>query len=121
MIIEDYNAFIDMPFEFYLVDVLFALSFFKKSNKERLKYSYGNKFDERLYDMDNIISNRLLFSNHRINYIAWKHTAQKAINDKENINNDRIIIKLDIKKCFYNVYFDIKEFIMNNLGFKLFK
>ena len=31
----------------------------------------------------NIISNRLLFSNHRINYIAWKHTAQKAINDKE--------------------------------------
>ncbi len=117
VIIEDYNAFIDMPFEFYLVDVLFALSFFKKSNKERLKYSYGNKFDERLYDMDNIISNRLLFSNHRINYIAWKHTAQKAINDKENINNDRIIIKLDIKKCFYNVYFDIKEFIMNNLGF----
>ena len=46
VIIEDYNAFIDMPFEFYLVDVLFALSFLKKSNKERLKYSYGNKFDE---------------------------------------------------------------------------
>lgn len=109
--ITDFNIFIDMPLSFYLVDILFTLDLLETVPSENLKYSYGNKFDERLYASDiNILTNSLLFSNHNKNYNDWKKSIYKGLS--ENSDKNKIVIKLDIKKCFYNVYFNLKEFIL---------
>ena len=109
--ISEFNMFIDMPIEFYMVDILFSMDIYKKHNSDDLIYSYGNCFDKRLNFVDEPLNNLLLYGNHSINYKKWKNTV---LQDK--YKDDSLIIKLDIKRCFYNIKFNIPDFIKNILN-----
>lgn len=115
IIVNDYNVFLDMPLKFYLVDVLFTLDIFTTLNYKASDYSFGNDFDKRLWkikenELDgNILENNLLFANFNAQYDLWKEKIYNAI--EETSEQDKIIIKMDFKRSYYNAYFDIDSFI----------
>ena len=73
--ISEFNMFIDMPIEFYLIDILFSMDIYKNHKPEDLCYAYGNVFDNRLAFVDEPLNNLLLYGNHSINYKKWKNTV----------------------------------------------
>ena len=110
--IKNFNMFIDMPIEFYLIDILFSMELYKIIDKNTLEYAYGNIYDKNLEFVDEPMENLLLFGNHAVNYKKWKN----SIYDKESAK-EKIIVKLDIERCFYNFKFKYNEFIKNYLHY----
>ena len=100
--IKDFNMFIDMPIEFYLVDILFTMDLYKCIDNSTMEYAYGNVFDKNLEFVDNPLENLLLYGNHTINYKKWKNSIYEKTSSK-----DKVIIKLDIERCFYNFKFQL--------------
>lgn len=101
--IGDVNFFIDMDIKFYLVDILYSLSFFDLITNDN---SFGNVFDHRMEE--SILENRLLLNNHNISYKNWKKNVFKQIS---NENSEGLsLIKIDMERCFYNIAFNINTF-----------
>lgn len=103
--------FIDMPIEFYLVDILFTMDLYKSIDNSTLEYAYGNVYDKNLEFVDEPLNNLLLFGNHAVNYKKWKNSIYEKDSAKE-----KIIVKLDIERCFYNFKFNdfIKKYLHCN-------
>ena len=116
--VYNFNVFIDMPLEFYLVDILFTLNLFE--NIESSECSFGNDFDKRLWAIKNgnqdgnILENKLLFANFHSQYKLWKDKVYKYL-DGPAKNENKIIVKMDFTRSYYNVYFDINEFLNNHI------
>ena len=108
--IDEVNIFVDMPMMFFLNDILFTLELFNisKENSNTSNY-FGNKFDEHL-DSNNLINNKLLFENYTKQYKKWKDKIIDSVKDDCELKN-MTLVKLDFKRCFYNVQFDINELI----------
>ena len=119
VVVDNFNVFIDMPLKFYLVDILFTLKIFENMDSKASDYSFGNDFDKRLWQIKagdlagNILENNLLFANFSTQYDLWKDKIYTAL--KETDNQDKIILKMDFKRSYYNVYFNINDFIKKHL------
>ena len=119
IIIDKFNFFIDMPLKYYLVDILFSLELMTSTERSIYKHAYGSVFDENLYDIanqciDDVVKNKLLFANYGKKYAEWKRQIYDYVDN--NKENDYVLYKLDIEKCFYNVDFDIVDFINKIFG-----
>lgn len=120
LIVENFNVFIDMPLKFFLVDILFTLNIFENLSYRPSDYSFGNDFDKRLWQIKegdlegDILENNLLFANFNSQYDLWKDRIYSILD--ETNTRDKLIIKMDFKKSYYNVYFNINKFIQNYLN-----
>lgn len=107
--IGDVNFFIDMDIKFYLIDILYSLSFYDLIDNVN---SFGNIFDNRM--KNDILKNRLLLNNHTLSYKNWKKNVFKKIKTE---NTDGLsLVKIDMERCFYNIVFDVN--ILNEKYFK---
>lgn len=120
VVVENFNIFIDMPLQFYLLDILFTLELFEKMDSNSSEYSFGNDFNHALWEIKdckrpgNILENRLLFANFNSQYDSWKNKVYTYLD--KNAENDCYIVKMDFKKSYYNVYFNIRDFIKEHVG-----
>ena len=120
IIVEKYNLFIDMPLKFFLLDVLFTLELFDRMDVGISDFSFGNDFNNVLWDIKNnkrdgsVLKNKYLFANFNTQYENWKGKIYGYI--EENSQNDYYILKMDFKRSYYNVYFDFDGFVSNFLG-----
>lgn len=106
-IVTDVNLFIKMNLKMYLVDILFALSIYDNISKNyNRNLAYGNMFSR--YLDENIVNSPFLFENHRIKYKQWRNCIYSEL-DKFDANRG-LIIKIDMKRCFYNFRFNFKKF-----------
>lgn len=113
--VSEFNFFIDMDLELYLVDILFALTIYEKtkSNTNSDSKSYGNVFSKALCNTV-YMETPFLFENHRSQYKKWKNSIYKNLDSIKNRN--AIVVKMDMKRCFYNFEFDFKEFTEKKLN-----
>ena len=120
VVVENFNIFIDMPLQFYLLDILFTLELFDNMDGNSSVYSFGNDFNYSLWEIKegkrpgNILENRLLFANFNSQYDSWKNKVYTYLD--KNADNDCYIVKMDFKRSYYNVYFNIRDFIEERLG-----
>lgn len=120
VVVENFNIFIDMPLQFYLLDILFTLELFDNMNSNSSEYSFGNDFNYALWEIKegkrpgNILENRLLFANFNSQYDSWKNKVYTYLD--KNADNDCYIVKMDFKRSYYNVYFNIRDFIKEHMG-----
>lgn len=106
------NAFIDMDISFHLVDVLFSLMLFEKTESIINRYiSFAGLCDERLMNLYS--SNNFLFKNYRSSYKKWKSIPNYC--HEKNPCEDLTIVKLDIKNCYPSIIFNIDD-IFNRIG-----
>ena len=119
VLVENFNVFIDMPLQFYLIDILFTLELFENIDSNTSEYSFGNDFNYALWEIKenkrpgNILENRLLFANFNSQYDSWKNKVYAYLD--ENAKSDCYIIRMDFKKSYYNVYFNIRNFIKEHI------
>lgn len=120
VIVENFNVFIDMPLQFYLLDIIFTLELFENMNSNSADYSFGNDFNYAMWEIKegkrpgNILENRLLFANFNSQYDSWKNKVYTYLD--ENADNDCYIVKMDFKRSYYNVYFNIRDFIQKHVS-----
>lgn len=118
--VDNFNVFIDMPIKFYLVDILFTLNLFENIN-ETSECSFGNDFDNRLWEIKNgdragnILENKLLFANFHHQYSLWKDKIYNYL-DGPAKNENKIIVKMDFTRSYYNVYFNINAFLTKHIN-----
>ncbi len=109
--VKTVNSFIDMDIEFFLIDILFCLELIDAYNLNNNGLFYGNLIQNKLLEMSEFerIHNNLLFEKYWPNYQKWK----KAISSDLNLNEieNSTLIKLDFHRCFYNVKFNLSEFL----------
>ena len=112
IVVNEFNIFIDMPIELFLVDVLFAFTLLAKFKEFGLndKDVYGSIFDERLYEVEEPLNNNLIFKNYHVAYKEWKNSALNKL--EESSDKDRYLIKMDLKRCFYNIKFNFNQFLI---------
>lgn len=110
--VERVNAFIEMDLSFHLVDVLFSLMLFEKTNHViNNDVALAGIKDERLSDL--LESNSFLFKNYRFSYKKWK-AIPRYCHDK-NPSEDLTIVKTDIKNCFSSMIFNVDD-IFKKIG-----
>lgn len=120
VVVENFNIFIDMPLQFYLLDILFTLELFNNMDSNSSEYSFGNDFNKVLWKIkeekqhENILKNRWLFANFNSQYDSWKNKVYTYLD--KNADDDYYIVKMDFKRSYYNVYFNIRDFIEEHLG-----
>ncbi|MCQ2799792.1 MAG: hypothetical protein MJ228_03395 [Bacilli bacterium] len=108
--VDYYNLFLDMPIEFYLIDILFICNIYDRvSECINPDLSFGNVFSPELKKARDILKTPVLFENHVVNYNKWKNKHSLAI---KKLNDDKaVLVKFDLKRCFYNFKFNMEEFI----------
>lgn len=115
ILVKEFNVFIDMPIKFYLVDILFTLNLFESLEYDSSGYAFGNDFDKSLWQIKkgeiegNILENNFLFANYSTQYQKWKEKIYDSLDNEDK--QEKLILKLDFKRSFYNINFDIKKFI----------
>lgn len=111
ILVNEFNIFIDMPIELFLVDILFTFILLDKFKEFELydKDVYGSIFDERLYELKEPLTNNLIFKNHHITYKDWKNSALDIL--EASSDKDRYLIKIDLRRCFYNIKFNFNKFL----------
>ena len=65
LIVDSFNVFIDLDFEYYLIDTLFALAInYQYKDSINTDYSYGNPIDKKAYvdiNSDDELADNILF------------------------------------------------------------
>lgn len=105
--IGKYNTFIDLPLEYYLVDVLFCLNIIEAAGRKISGFAFIPSSDfERTADL---LHNKLVFDYYRNGYKSWINIPSNSyLND---LYSSRVVVKMDLKECFYNTYFDFEKLV----------
>ena len=110
VIVDETNVFINAPIWIHLVDIIFILNIYDLvPDKFETEYMYGTVFDAEFKSTNQKSKTPNLFENHSSNYEEWK---EKPLKQFENSDFEKAyLIKFDLRRCFYNFKFDIKQFI----------
>lgn len=111
--IDKYNTFIDLPIEYFLVDVLFCLNIIETTEQKKTAFAFipSPHFDIT----EDMLHNKYIFDYYWDGYKKWMNIPSNSyLNDEKS---PRVVVKMDLKECFYNSEFNFKELI-NELGIK---
>lgn len=112
------NYFINLPIELMILDVLWTLLIEKNALEDEeycqaKNYLYGNILHESLF-----FSNEINFQTRRFimpyfqNYLDWRNGAFDKMDEifKKSNSQSTVLFSLDIKKFFYSIRINKKEF-----------
>lgn len=106
---EKTNYFIDLEIPLHLIDVLFCLEIIDALGEDvNSNNSLGGIIDNRIFKSKDIISNKFLFEDYKKGYQRWLNIPIASRKDDER---PKIVIKTDIKSCFYNIKFNFNTFL----------
>ena len=108
--ITEFQYFIDMDVEGYILGIVWLLLAGTKIDNGIYEHSYGNRMRKNLLsDGGSVTYSPYLFEPYFQQYESWRDTALNCAKKSLNVNQDVLILMLDFKRFFYQVGISRKE------------